>query len=287
MIHDRAGLAMRTKLIFLSMLLASCGGVPFLTPYKMDIRQGNLVTAEMRDKLKPGMSRQQVRYVLGTPMISDAFHGNRWDYVYRLEQDGKLVDKQRLTIYFEGDRLVRFEDELRSDDAAPATVAPEAAAVPAANPAAEVADAIAAPLTAVVPTVVAPVAAQAVAEASQPQPVAAASPSAEVWRTVQEWAAAWSDRDVPKYLAFYAPGFKPDGMSREDWERQRAERISKAKVTKVELSDLKVIVLDDSHATASFTQSYRSDRYNDVTHKSLQLERIGEAWLIVSEQKTK
>ena len=71
-----------------------------LTPYKMDIHQGNFVTADMRGKLKLGMSRQQVRYVLGTPLVNDAFHGNRWDYVYRFEQGGKVVDKQELTLYF-------------------------------------------------------------------------------------------------------------------------------------------------------------------------------------------
>lgn len=104
---------MRAKLILLSVLLASCSdlSVPLLTPYKMDIRQGNFVTAEMRDKLKLGMSRQQVRYVLGTPMVSDAFHGNRWDYIYRLEQHGKVVEEQHLTLYFEGDNLVRIDDD--------------------------------------------------------------------------------------------------------------------------------------------------------------------------------
>jgi outer membrane protein assembly factor BamE len=103
---------MRLKIMLLSLLLASCGGiaVPSLSPYKMDIRQGNYVTAEMRDKIKLGMSRAQVRYALGTPMISDAFHGNRWDYVYRLEQSRKLVEQQRLTLYFEGENLVRIDD---------------------------------------------------------------------------------------------------------------------------------------------------------------------------------
>jgi outer membrane protein assembly factor BamE len=103
---------MRIKLILLSTLLASCSylSTPILSPYKMDIRQGNYVTAEMREKLKLGMSKQQVRYVLGTPMISDAFHGNRWDYIYRLAQHGELVEKQRLTLYFEGDNLVRMDD---------------------------------------------------------------------------------------------------------------------------------------------------------------------------------
>ena len=86
---------MRIELVFISTMLASCSylSVPVLAPYKMDIRQGNYLTAEMREKLKLGMTKQQVRYVLGTPMISDAFHGNRWDYPYRLEQRGTLVEK--------------------------------------------------------------------------------------------------------------------------------------------------------------------------------------------------
>ena len=103
---------MRIKLILLSTLLASCSYIssPVLSPYKMDIRQGNSIPAEMREKLKLGMSRHQVRYVLGTPMVSDVFHGNRWDYIYMLEQEGKVVEKQRLTLYFEGDNLVRMDD---------------------------------------------------------------------------------------------------------------------------------------------------------------------------------
>lgn len=78
--------------------------------YKMDIRQGNLVTPEMREKLKLGMSKQQVRYLMGTPMINDVFHANRWDYVYLLEHRGKLVEEHRLTLYFKGDNLASIED---------------------------------------------------------------------------------------------------------------------------------------------------------------------------------
>ena len=103
---------MRLKIILLSVMLASCSSfsVPLLSPYKMDIRQGNYVTPEMREKLKLGMSRVQVRYVMGVPLIQDAFHANRWDYVYRLEQNHELVEQQRLTLYFEGDSLSRIDD---------------------------------------------------------------------------------------------------------------------------------------------------------------------------------
>lgn len=112
---------MRFKIILLSLTLASCGSfsMSLPSPYKMDVRQGNFVTAEMRDKLKIGMTRAQVRYVLGMPMISDAFHASRWDYVYRLEQRGKLVEQQRLTVYFEGDNLARIDDSELSVKAAP------------------------------------------------------------------------------------------------------------------------------------------------------------------------
>ena len=107
---------MRFTIILLTLLLASCGSYSLpasltsLSAYKMDVRQGNFVTEEMRNTIKPGMSKAQVNFALGTPMIMDVFHGNRWDYVYRLEQQRKLVDQQRLSLYFDGDTLVRIDD---------------------------------------------------------------------------------------------------------------------------------------------------------------------------------
>ena len=116
---------MRFTIILITLLLASCGSFSLpasftsLSAYKMDIRQGNLVTQEMRNTIKPGMSKAQVNYALGTPMIMDAFHANRWDYVYRLEQGRKLVDRQRLTLYFEGDNLVRIDDSDLTEKSTP------------------------------------------------------------------------------------------------------------------------------------------------------------------------
>lgn len=242
---------MRTKLIFLCVLLASCSGtsMSWLSPYKMDIRQGNYVTPEMREKLRFGMTRQQVRYVLGTPMVSDAFHGNRWDYVYRLEQHSEVVEKQRLTLLFDGDNLASI------DDGKTVQTAPHAA-----------------------------VAAPVVVEESKPEPVVKTDPAAEVLLSVQSWAAAWSARDAEKYLASYAPTFKPDGMSKAAWEKQRRESIGKAHSIAVEVSELNVKLSDDSHASATFKQVYRSGTRQDSTRKTLQLEKSGDAWLIVSEQ---
>ena len=79
-----------------------------LNPYRIDIRQGNLVTQEMVGQLKAGMSREQVRFVLGSPMLADVFHPDRWDYVYYFKPGNKPEDTQqrRLIVYFEDDKLV-------------------------------------------------------------------------------------------------------------------------------------------------------------------------------------
>ena len=116
---------MRIKLTIVSILLASCSNISiprpeFLAPHKIEIRQGNLVTPEMREKLKVGMSRLQVRAVLGTPLINDPFHASRWDYIYRLEQKGKIVEQQRLTLYFDNDNLARIDESNMPAEAAPA-----------------------------------------------------------------------------------------------------------------------------------------------------------------------
>jgi outer membrane protein assembly factor BamE len=111
---------MRTKIVLLVLVLLS----PVLfscSTYRMDIRQGNFVSPDMRDKLKIGMTKAQVRYVLGTPLIMDPFHDNRWDYEYRLLRDRKLTEKQGLTLFFEGDNLARMVDGIPSADKVPAT----------------------------------------------------------------------------------------------------------------------------------------------------------------------
>jgi outer membrane protein assembly factor BamE len=115
---------MRFKIVLLTLLLASCDSfyIPLLTPYKMDIRQGNFVSFDMREKLKVGMTKDQVRYVMGTPMISDPFHADRWDYVYRFQHDSKITEKQNLTLYFEGDNLARIVDGSQRAETAPANL---------------------------------------------------------------------------------------------------------------------------------------------------------------------
>ena len=97
--------------------LAGCQQVPVpalpvLTPYKIDIQQGNVVTQDMVSKLKPGMTPAQVRFILGTPLVVDAFHKDRWDYVYRLEKRGNLQEHRRIVVVFADDKLARIEGDV-------------------------------------------------------------------------------------------------------------------------------------------------------------------------------
>lgn len=86
--------------------------VEVFKPYKIDIQQGNAVTQEMVAKLKPGMTPAQVRFALGTPLVVDPFRTNRWDYVYRMEKAGKLMETRRITVVFEDDKLKGIEGDV-------------------------------------------------------------------------------------------------------------------------------------------------------------------------------
>lgn len=78
-----------------------------------------MLEARKVEQLQLGMSKQQVTFLLGSPMLKDAFHGNRWDFLYRLEQGDKQVATSTLTLYFEGDKLTRIDNSRYKADAAP------------------------------------------------------------------------------------------------------------------------------------------------------------------------
>ena len=112
-------------------LLAGCAGIDrfsygiatAITPYKVEIVQGNFVSREQVAALKPGMSRLQVRDILGTPLVTDIFHSDRWDYVFTLNRQGVPPQDRKLTVFFKGDALERFEgDEMPSESEFVATL---------------------------------------------------------------------------------------------------------------------------------------------------------------------
>ena len=112
--------------------------------------------------------------------------------------------------------------------------------------------------------------------------------SDDVLKRVNEWAAAWSAKNVKDYLAFYAEDFKaPGNASRADWEAQRNDRISKPKSIQVDIGNAKVNFIDDSHASVSFEQSYRATHLNESSSKILVLVKSGDNWLIQEERSGK
>lgn len=87
-----------------------------ITPYKIDIVQGNVVTREQSEALRPGMARDQVRDLLGSPLLTSVFHGDRWDYVFTFRRQGQPTQSRRLTVYFKDGVLERFDaDPLPSE----------------------------------------------------------------------------------------------------------------------------------------------------------------------------
>jgi outer membrane protein assembly factor BamE len=87
-----------------------------LQPYRVSVVQGNVVTREQAAALRPGMSRIQVRDILGTPLLTSVFHGDRWDYVFTLKRQGTEPQQRRVTVYFKDNVLERFEaDALPSE----------------------------------------------------------------------------------------------------------------------------------------------------------------------------
>ena len=88
-------------------LLSGCSGsLSFLSAYRIDVEQGNIITPEMIEQLQPGMTRRQVRFVMGTPLIEDTFNTDRWDYRYFLRNGNKTLQESKLSVFFEGDALV-------------------------------------------------------------------------------------------------------------------------------------------------------------------------------------
>lgn len=81
--------------------------------YRPTIQQGNVVTQEQINELTPGLTKRQVRFVLGTPMLTDVFHHDRWDYVYTIGEGSRPEELQHVTVYFEDDRLVRIAGDIR------------------------------------------------------------------------------------------------------------------------------------------------------------------------------
>ncbi|MEM1404639.1 MAG: outer membrane protein assembly factor BamE [Pseudomonadota bacterium] len=100
------------SLILLSCLVyAGCGFVGFPGVYRIDIEQGNLVDQEMIEQLELGMSRRQVRFIMGSPLVEDTFNPDRWDYPYVIRNGTEIIREAQVSIYFNEDVLERIEGD--------------------------------------------------------------------------------------------------------------------------------------------------------------------------------
>jgi outer membrane protein assembly factor BamE len=99
--------------------------------YKINVPQGNALTQEVIDQLRPGMDKRQVKFLLGTPLISDPFHNGRWDYFYDMKIAGKQKKRERLTVFFEEEKLVSLKGNFKpSNEFKPMTINTEVVDVP-------------------------------------------------------------------------------------------------------------------------------------------------------------
>ena len=95
--------------------LYGCGETKLAFPgvYRIDIPQGNIVTQEMVDQLRPGLTKQQVSFILGTPIVRDTFNQDRWDYLYSFQPGGGERAQEVLSVFFENNELVRIEGDFQ------------------------------------------------------------------------------------------------------------------------------------------------------------------------------
>lgn len=111
----RHGAALLLGLASVLLSLSGCS-TPLVSPHRIDIQQGNVVTREQAEALKPGMSRLQVRDMLGSPLLTSVFHADRWDYVFTFKRKGQALQQRKLAVFFKGDVLERVEaDALPSE----------------------------------------------------------------------------------------------------------------------------------------------------------------------------
>ncbi len=112
---------MRYFLIFLFAFLAGCGSsIPTVKPFKMDIQQGNVVTSKMLLQLRPGMTKSQVKFIMGSPLIVDSFHKDRWDYFYQMRRAGKIVEQRRVILDFDKELLTKVRGDVVPEGSASA-----------------------------------------------------------------------------------------------------------------------------------------------------------------------
>ena len=116
------------RVVLLATAISGCSSVPrIVNEYKIDVQQGNVLTQDMVSQLKPGLSKDQVRFILGTPVLMDMFHANRWDYVYRLQKGSTgVAETRKFSVFFGADgKLSSVSGDVTAAQAADTAAVPE------------------------------------------------------------------------------------------------------------------------------------------------------------------
>ncbi|MEQ1772869.1 MAG: outer membrane protein assembly factor BamE [Burkholderiales bacterium] len=203
MFFDIHKMLIKNKYLILFLVLAGVAGckqvpmLPGVGPHKIDIQQGNAVTQEMVAKLQPGMTRNQVRFALGTPLLVDPFRTDRWDYFYSYMKRGEVTEQRRLVVYFKDDKLDRLEG-----DVIPAKPVPEKIVEDKVKPVA----------AGVKPDTVKPVTKPEIAKPTAAKPVSAEAPAAATLTTSDGTpvGSGASVADKPVLPPAIKPDAKPD-----------------------------------------------------------------------------
>lgn len=217
-----------------------------------------LTDADLK-KIRIGMSAVTVRNRVGQANLSDRDQADRWDYVVK-RGDGPTAEYLPYGVYFKDGKVVKV--------------------APLEPPPAPVADA---PPPAPAPE---PVVAAAAPATEMPAPASATGDldeSAAVNDMVNSWASAWASKDVNAYLGFYDAGFKPTGMGKSAWEKQRRNRLSQPETISLTLNDVQISVKSATEAEVMFKQSYSSNLYKDDGNKTLKLTKASGSWKIKQE----
>ncbi|MDP1927616.1 MAG: outer membrane protein assembly factor BamE [Thiobacillus sp.] len=301
------------SILFLS-LLSGCSAVQKIGPHRIDVQQGNALDPENVARLKPGLTRSQVRFLLGTPLVVDPFRNDRWDYVYVFYEAGTLVEQKRITLFFDGDALSRIEGDVPAvlDQTSAATPAPEPAtasqktvAVPSPLSVAASASSSPAAISSIVQPLPSPknapgyVDPRAPAEPSLPSESGVSSLSGSspagadaatldsdpVLISLNAWANAWARRNSEAYLAAYDRGFVPQGgQGRADWEARQRVLLGGTTAIDLKIESPSVARAKDGSATVTFNQLYRAGKDREEVIKQLRMIERDGRWLIVEEK---
>lgn len=297
---------MRYLILPLVLLLVSCSStLPSIKTYKMDVQQGNVITPKMMLQLKPAMTKSQVRFILGTPLLADTFHRDRWDYFYEMNRGGKVIERRRVILEFENESLKSVRGDIIPAGQPGAENAPVASVreIRSARSNKELmledsnkpwwerfkfwgedqeevahqekkVDARVAPAVAVEK----PVQAEKI---STPPPVD--TEAGQVAAQLQRWNSAWQGRKLNDYLNLYSANFVPEGGSRRAWLEQQQQKFGSAEyVEDIKIENVQVEV-HGSIATAQCDQISTTPAGIKKIIKEFGFENEGGLWRIVRE----